>query len=455
MKAKKTKAAAKPAADSLLIKGGFLVTLGAENRVLKDHAILCEGGRIVRIAKAASFKGKYRKVVDASGKVVMPGFINAHMHFYSTMVRGLGKAKPSKDFGEVLENLWWRLDKKLALEDCYYSAKLPLIDAVKRGTTTLIDHHASPFACRGSLDQVARAVTEVGLRASLCYELSDRDGAKIAQDGIDENVEFIRRCKLEGGERLKALFGLHASFTIGDETLKKAAEAGRQLGAGFHVHTAEAKSDQDFNESRFGMRVVERLAKHGILGPKTIAAHCVHVNEYEMDLLAKTRTAVAHNPQSNLNNAVGIADVLRMWEKGVLIGLGTDAMTVNMMEEVRVALWAQHLRQDNPSCGFVEMLSTLLFKNAEIANRYWGVPLGVLKEGAAADIVLVDYHPPTPFGADNFLGHFGFGLTQSFVDTTIADGKVLMENRKLKLDVDEEELAAKSSALAKKLWERF
>ncbi|MRR51822.1 MAG: putative aminohydrolase SsnA [Rhodocyclaceae bacterium] len=440
---------------TLLIKNGIVATLGDDNKVLYNHAVLCEGKHIKRIAPQKAFRGKYDKVIDATGQVVLPGFINAHMHFYSTMVRGLGKAAPSANFQEVLENLWWRLDKKLTLDDCYYSALLPLIDAVRHGTTTLIDHHASPFAVTGSLDLIARAVKQVGLRASLCYELSDRDGEKIAQQGIDENAAFIKRCQQEDDDQLRALFGLHASFTITDKTLERAADAGRSLGAGFHVHTAEARSDQDFNEKHFGMRVVERFHKFGILGTKSLAAHCVHVDERELDLLAETGTAVAHNPQSNMNNAVGVADIIAMAQKGILVGLGTDAMTVNMLEELRVALWAQHLSHDNPSCGFMEALSTLAFNNARIANRYWGGKLGALREGAFADIVLVDYHPPTPLDAGTFLGHLCFGISQSAVDTTIASGKVLMERKKLKLGIDEAEVAAKSLALAKKLWARF
>ena len=440
---------------TLLIKNAIIATLGDKNRVLYNHAILCEGGEIKKIAPAPEFKGKYDKVIDGRGKVALPGFINVHMHFYSTLVRGLGKAAPSKNFGEVLENLWWRLDKKLILDDCYYSALIPIIDAIKRGTTTLIDHHASPFAARGSLNAVAKAVKETGLRACLCYEVSDRDGAKIADDGLAENADFIKRCKKEKDPALTALFGLHAAFTIGDKTLEKAAKAGHKLKTGFHIHTAEAEADQVFSEANFGMRVVERLAKFGILGEKTIAAHCVHVNEKEMDILAETKTAVAHNPQSNMNNAVGVADVIKMTKKGILVGLGTDAMTVNMLEELRVALWAQHLSHDNPSVGFVEALSTLPFNNAKIANRFWDVPLGELKEGAAADIALIDYYPPTPFSADNFLGHLCFGIAQSSVDTTIASGNVLMEGKKLKLDLDEEEIASRSSELAAALWERF
>lgn len=441
--------------EPLLIKNGIIVTLGDPNRILSGHAVLCAGGRISRIGPEASFSDFSGRVLDATGRVVMPGFINAHMHFYSTLVRGLGKAKPSRNFQEVLENLWWRLDRKLLLDDCYISALIPLVDAVRQGTTTLIDHHASPFAVEGSLDRLATAVKEAGLRASLCYELSDRDGAGIARAGREENMRFIRRCREDPDPRLRALFGLHAAFTLTDSTLEQAAAAGRELDSGFHIHVAEARSDQEFNIRQFGRRVVERLHHFGILGPKTIAAHCVHVNEAEMELLAGSGTAVAHNPQSNLNNAVGIADVMQLFRKGVLVGLGTDAMTVNMREEVRVALWAQHLKQDDPCAGFVECLSTLLWNNARIAGRYWDLPLGVLAPGAAADLVLLDYHPPTPLDESTFLGHFAFGLAQAPVDSTICAGRVLMENKRLRLDLDEAELAARSRELAVKLWDRF
>lgn len=440
---------------TLLVKNGIVVTLGRNNRVLKGHAVLCEGKYIRKIAPQKAFRGRYDKVIDAKGQVVMPGFINSHMHFYSAMVRGLGKAAPSANFQKVLEHLWWRLDKKLTLEDCYYSALLSLIDAVKHGTTTLIDHHASPFAVTGSLDAIAKAVKQVGLRASLCYELSDRDGEAIAQQGIEENLSFIKRCRSIDDDQLRALFGLHASFTLSDKTLQRAAEAGRSLNAGFHVHTAEALSDQEHCNKNYGLRVVERFHKFGILGPQTIAAHCVHINGKEMELLAETGTAVAHNPQSNMNNAVGVADLIKMTEKGILVGLGTDAMTVNMLEELRTALWAQHLSHNNPSCGFMEAMSTLVSNNAKIANRYWDGRLGALVEGNYADIVLIDYHPPTPFDENTFLGHLCFGLSQSTVDTTIASGRVLMERKRLKLNVDEAEAAAKSLELSNKLWARF
>jgi putative selenium metabolism protein SsnA len=438
---------------TILIKNAVIATLGANNKLLKNYAILIEDGLIKKIAPQKSFKGRYTKVIDGAGKLAMPGFINAHMHFYSTFARGLCKAKPSRNFTEILENLWWRLDKQLTNADSYYSAVIPLIEAIRKGTTTIMDHHASPFSVRGSLRAVEKAVRETGLRASLCYELSDRDGKEIAAAGLEENTEFIKYAAGLTDNRIKAMFGLHASFTVTDATLEEAAYRGHSLKTGFHIHTAESQGDQLYAEAHYKMRVVERLEKFGILGPKSIAAHCVHINEKEMDILARTHTPVVHNPQSNANNAVGIADIVAMAGKGVTVGLGTDAMTVNMMEEVRAGVWLQHLKHD-PSKGFAEPVAALLLNNAVIANRHFR-NVGILKEGYCADIILLDYYPPTPLGEDNFYGHLVFGLSQSAVDTTIASGRVLMENKKLKLDLDEEELSRKSSELAKKLWARF
>jgi putative selenium metabolism protein SsnA len=441
---------------SLLVAGGTVVTLGRRNRVLADHAVLCEGGVIRRIAPRRELAASVDQTVDARGKVVMPGFINAHTHFYSTLVRGLTKARPAAGFQEVLEHLWWRLDRALEPEDCYLSALVALIEAVRHGTTTLIDHHASPHAVRGSLAALARAVGQVGVRASLCYELSDRDGHNVAADGIAENVAFLERCARDDDPQLRALFGLHAAFTLSDATLERAAAEGRRLGAGFHIHVAEAAADQEHSLAKHGERVVERLHRLGILGRQTIAAHCVHVDEREIELLATTGTAVAHCPQSNLNNAVGVADVPALTRRGVVVGLGTDAMTENMLEELRAALWVRHLAAGNPSAGFAETLATLLANNAAIADRLWpGAGLGELREGGAADLVLIDYHAPTPLDEATFAGHLVFGLSQAVVDTTIVGGRVLMAGKQLQLDLDEAEVAARARERSRALWERF
>ena len=441
---------------SLLIANGTVVTLGDVNRVLPRHDVLCEGGRVARIARHGEITAEGTRVLEAAGKVVLPGFINAHTHFYSSFARGLTKAKRSADFRQVLENLWWRLDRLLSLDDCYLSAVVALIDAVRHGTTTLIDHHASPRAVRGSLEVLARAVHDVGLRACLCYELSDRDGSDVARDGIAENEAFIQRCHRAADPHLAAMFGLHAAFTLSDATLERAAAAGRDLGAGFHVHVAEAASDQEHSVGKHGLRVVERLHRFGILGRGTLAAHCVHVDAREIELLAASGTAVVHNPQSNMNNAVGVADVPRMLAAGVLVGLGTDAMTTDMLEELRAALLVRHLVAADPSAAFVETASLLTSGNPRIADRLFpGTGLGVLGEGNAADIAVLDYDPPTPLDEGTFLGHLVFGLSQAAVDSTIVGGRVLMAGRRLELGLDEGDVMGRARERAAALWERF
>lgn len=441
--------------EPLLVRNGLVLTLGKTNQVLPGHSVLIEAAKISRIAPDAEFRTYKGAEIQARGKAVLPGFINTHMHFYSTFARGLIKADPSRDFNEILRNLWWRLDRKLTLEDSYMSAMIPLIDCIRKGTTTVIDHHASPGAIRGSLQAIANAVQESGLRAALCYEVSDRDGAEITEQGLLENVEFIKECHRNPSDKLKGLFGLHASFTVSDQTLKRAVELAFPLNAGFHVHTAEALSDQEECLRNHGIRVVERFRKFGILGPNTICAHCVHVDENEMDLLARTGTSVVHNPQSNMNNAVGVANVPRMVEKGICVGLGTDAMTVDMLEEARSAVWAQRLGQRNPSVGFVEAMQALTLNNGRIADRHWNLGLGELKAGGAADIAILDYIPPTPIGPENVLGHICFGLAESQVDTTICGGTVLMQAKELKIPIDEERISARSRELASSLWARF
>jgi putative selenium metabolism protein SsnA len=472
---------------SLLIENGTVLTGGQKPAVLRNHSVLIENGFITKIAPGNRIRRFAGKRIDASRKVVMPGLINAHTHFYSTFARGLAKTRPARDFVGVLKNLWWRLDSALTTEDCYYSALIALLESIRHGTTTLIDHHASPNAVPGSLAAIEKAVRETGLRACLCYELSDRDGARISEEGLAENVAFIRHCRRsevrgQGSEvrgqgsgvqssrsnarvsqpstlnpqpKTAALFGLHAAFTLKDSTLEKASRLGHELGTGFHIHVAEAESDQQFSRRHHGLRVVERLNQFGILGPQSIAAHCVHVSRKEMEVLSETQTAVVHNPQSNLNNAVGIADLISLVNRGILVGLGTDAMTTNMLEELRVALWAQHVRAEDPSVGFSEVVSALFFNNPRIAGRIFPLPLGELRAGCVGDVVIMDYDPPTPLEAGNAFGHLVFGISQAAVDSTIVGGKVLMENRRLTLNLDEPRINARARELAKNLWKRL
>lgn len=440
---------------ALLIENGLLLSPREPVAVRRGDSVLIEDGIITRVAPAARFGRFAGRRLDAGGRVVLPGLINAHTHLYSAFARGLTRTRPARDFPGVLRNLWWRLDSALTTEDIHASALVGLIDSIRHGTTTVIDHHASPGAVEGSLDAIARAVEATGLRACLCYEVSDRNGAHVVGEGLLENVRFIRRCHAHGGDRLQALFGLHASFTLSAATLSAAAGLGAELGVGFHLHVAEDRCDQAESRRASGRRVVDRLQRGGVLGPRSIAAHCIHVTPREADLLAATGTAVAHNPQSNLNNAVGIADVIGLARRGALVGLGTDAMTTNLLEEFRVALWAQRLRSGAPSAGFGEVTAALFEGNATIAGRIFGRRFGAIRPGGVGDLAIFDYDPPTPLRRTNALGHVLFGLSQAAVDTTIVGGRVLMRHRRLTLDLDEARVRARARELAQRLWKRL
>ncbi len=439
----------------LLLGNGTVITRDENGTMLPGGCIVIEGDTITEIGNTADLRRRYKsaRFIDADGKVIMPGLINTHMHFYSTFARGMSiKDAPPGNFKEILERLWWRLDKVLTLKDVYYSALIPIIDCIKCGATTVFDHHASPYAAAGSLFMIAEAVKLAGLRACLCYEVSDRDGEKIADDGIKENSDFIKRCANEKGSMLKAMFGLHAQFTLSDRTLDKcvAENNGR---TGFHIHAAEGIEDMRAAKEKYGMGVIERLEKRGILGWKSIAAHCIHISEKEIDILKETRTNVVHNPESNMGNAVGVSPVLRMFEKGVNTGLGTDGYTSDMFESLKAAN-CLHKYASGPSAAWAEPPAMMFQNNALIASKYFDKPLGQLKAGAYADVIIVDYDPPTRMDSGNVNGHTLFGMSGRAVDTTIIGGNVVMENRKL-TTLDEREILAKSRELADKVWERF
>jgi putative selenium metabolism protein SsnA len=441
----------------MLVGNGLLVTRDAQNRVIENGCIVISGSTIVEIGNTIELREKYKEAeyIDAGKKVIMPGLINSHMHYYSTFARGMSiKDAPPSNFGEILERLWWRLDKVLTTEDVYFSAMVPMADCIKNGVTTIFDHHASPNAISGSLFKIAEAAKASGLRSCLCYEVSDRDGERITDEGIEENAQFIDYCNKNEDSMMKAMFGLHASFTLSDKTLEKCLKKNSGRNAGFHIHAAEGIEDMQDARDKYGMGVVERLEKHGILGMKSIAVHCIHISENEMDILKNTGTNVVHNPESNMGNAVGLSPVLQMFSKGILLGLGTDGYTSDMLESLKVANCLHKHASGNPSASWAEPPAMLFDNNRSIAAKYFEKPLGVLAEGAYADVVIMDYFPPTKMDSSNINGHILFGMTGRAADTTIVNGKVLMRDKKL-LHLDENEINAKSRELSAKVWERF
>ena len=449
----------------ILIEKGTVVTLGKENKIIEDGAVYIEGntikevGTTAEISKKCKLKNAKCKIIDAKGKIVMPGLINTHHHLYSTLARGMAiPGEPAKNFVEILEKLWWPLDKTLSKEDIYYSALIPLIECVRNGTTTIIDHQESQSYQLGSLDELERAAKEMGIRSCLCLGISDRyDKGK---EGLEESERFLKkisdiRYQKSEDNLISSMVGLHASFTVNDDTLEKAIELAKKYDVGIHVHCAEDKADEEDSVKKYGKRVVERFKDKGVLGPKSILVHGIHLDEKEMNILKETETNLVHNPESNMNNAVGWADVLKMLEKAINVGLGTDGMSSDMLSQMRCAYLIARNEKKDPRVAFMEAPRMLLENNPKIVSQV--TPFGKLGEisaGSLADVILIDYLPPTPLSGDNFLGHLIFGLVDATVDTTIVNGKVLMENKKL-VGIDEEKITAKSRELAQKLWDRF
>ncbi len=442
----------------MLITNAKLITYEEENRILENHAVYIEKDRVKEIGTTKALTAKYpkAKTLDARGQYVLPGAICAHTHFYGAFARGMAipGAAPSV-FPEILNKLWWPLDKALDAEAVRFSALVCLVDAIKHGTTTLFDHHASPNAIEGSLDLIADAVDKSGVRAALCYEVTDRDGSEKANAGIQENIRFLKRLEENPHPRLAGMFGLHASLTLSGATLQ-ACRAAAPEGVGFHVHAAEHSSDEYDSLSKSQMRVIDRLNKHGLLGPNSIAVHGVHLDAREMEILKETETWLTHQPRSNMNNAVGVAQIEAMMRLGVKVGLGNDGFSNAMWEEWKAAYLVHKLEHRDPRrMNGYDVQRMAIYNNAALAGQFFKeAPIGKIVPGAYADLMFVDYHPYTPLTPGNLPWHVIFGFQQSMVTTTIAAGKVLMKDREL-LTLDEAEIAARAREIAPRVWQRY
>jgi len=440
----------------LLIGNGRLLTRGDNNRLIENGCAAVDGNLIKEVGDTAELKAKYpnAEFIDAKGGVIMPGLINAHDHIYSAFARGLSiKGYAPNSFVEILDGLWWTIDRHLEVEDTRWSAMATYLDCIKNGCTTVFDHHASYGGIRGSLFAIAEAAKELGVRTSLCYEVSDRDGKEKMQEAVAENAEFIKFARNDDTDMVKGMMGMHASFTLSDETLALCRENTPE-GIGFHIHVAEGMADVYDSLNKYGKRVINRLFDNGILGRNTITGHCIHVNGIEMDIIKETDTMVVHNPESNMGNAVGIPPCMEMMKRGILLGLGTDGYTQDMFESKKVANVIHKHELCDPGAAWGEVPTMLFKNNAVMAARSFETKIGSLEPGAAADIVVADYDPLTPMTADNCDGHILFGMSGRYITTTIINGKIKMKDREL-VGIDSEEIMAKCRERSAAMWTRI
>ena len=435
-----------------IIGNGRLVTRDLAAPFYENGAVAIEGNAIRKVGETKALKEEFPQAefVDAKGGVIMPAFINTHEHIYSAMARGLSiKGYDPKGFLEILDGQWWTIDRHLTNEATRQSARVTFLDSIKNGVTTIFDHHASFGEIHDSLFAIEDAAKEFGLRTCLCYEISDRDGMDKARESVMENAAWIRHALADDSDMIAGMMGMHAQFTISDATMELAA-ANKPEKVGYHIHVAEGIEDLHHCLKHYGKRIVDRLMDCNILGSKTLLAHCIYVNPHEMELIKETDTMVVHNPESNMGNACGCPPTMEIFHRGILTGLGTDGYTQDMTESYKVAnvLHKHHLC--DPNAAWSEVPQMLFEGNAKIAGRYFKKPLGVLKEGAAADVIVTDYIPRTPMTKDNVNSHILFGMTGRSVVTTVCNGKILMKDREL-IGIDEEKVLYEVRKEAEKL----
>jgi putative selenium metabolism protein SsnA len=417
-------------------------------KVVQGADIYVEQDRIERVGaglRAALEDEGIERIIDARGKIVIPGIVCSHNHFYSALARGIAAAiPPSHDFVGVLQNLWWRLDRALDHASLHASGMVGALDAIRAGTTAVVDHNASPSCIRGSLGTLKQAFEQCGLRGILCYEVTDRNGADGRDEGVAENLAFITD---QESETVRGAVGAHAPFTLGDESLKMLADGVSKTERGIHVHVSEDRYEPSFSHHQYGRSPLERLEQFGLLDEKSLIIHGVHLLDHEIGLLEKNDSFLVHNPRSNMNNAVGCN--ARLLDLGNT-ALGTDGIGSDMFEEAKFAFFRSREERRDIWPGHI---MRLLDNGNRILERYFGGSFGCVEPGFAADLVLLGYDPPTPLGEDNAAGHFVYGLSARNVETVIIHGRVVFEEGRFPLDT--EPIYREAREQAARLWNRM
>jgi len=431
---------------AIVLSNALLVDLDPPR--LEAGAIRIDSGKIV--ARAASITpAEGDEVVNCFGTVVMPGLVNGHTHLYSALAVGMPPPpKAPTNFLEILKFVWWRLDQALDAESIEVSARIGAIEALKCGTTTLIDHHASPLAIEGSLELVRKGVSTVGLRGVLCYETTDRHGPAQAAAGIEENERFLAACADRKDGLFAGLVGGHAAFTLEDERLDRLAALAEQYKSGVHLHVAEDGCDEDACREKYKISLIERLEKHGLVKAGSVFAHGTHLSKEAVEKVNAAGLTIAHNPRSNMHNAVGYAPVAAF---KCPVMLGTDGIGGDMLAEARGAWFVSRHEHAGVS---PDRIIGMLVAGARRASAALGVTLGKLEVGAAADVVVTDYVPSTPMTAENLAGHLIFGIGSQHVRSVLVSGRWEILDRKL-MAVEEGDVRGEAAGVAKGLWERM
>ena len=431
-----------------ILKNVTAITFDKNNPLLKGVDILINDDKIAEIGKIDNSE---LESYDMSNTIVLPGIINAHMHFYSTLGRGLSlPGTPPANFVEVLEKFWWKLDHELTEKELYYSVIFPIIEGIKHGTTTVFDHHVSTKFIEGSLSEIKKIMDKYNIKGTLSFEVTNRNGEDVFKREVKENNDFFEKNR---GKNIQGMLGLHANLTLSDDDLRYMADNTPE-DLPIHCHLAEDKADEDTVKDLGYKNATIRLEKFKLLRNHSLLIHGVWADESEWELIKKHHSFMVHNPSSNLNNAVGIFDLVKAINSGITVGIGTDGMHNIPLKEYQLAYYLTHIKNNLPSYGWNEAYKAIT-NNSIIAQSIMGKQIGMVKKGYFADFAVFDYVPPTEINTNNFIGHLLFGIINSRVIHTIANGKFFMKDYKLQLNIDENEISQKSLEVAKEFWKRL
>lgn len=421
----------------LIANGSLITRVPGDEFFMKDGGVVVVGSRIAEVGTTAELVSKYPRAefIDACGGIIMPGFIDAHTRFYSSLTCGFDLPVSERaEYYEFLHNGRWSIDRHLTLDLVKMSAYASIAERIKNGVTTVFDSHASYFEPTGSLGSIASAVRDCGIRACLCYETSDRDGNEKSELAISENLNFY--------DSISAL---------SDATLRKCVVRNKGR-TGFHISVSESPDDLYDSTQKYGCRPVQRLQNAGVLTPDSLLAHCTYVDDVGLDIIRRSGSSIVNCPESDLFNSTGCCPVFKILEKGITLGIGSDSYAADMLEVAKMSLSELRHTAGLPNAGFPEVARILFDGNAKIASRTFGIPIGRIQKGAAADIIIMDYIPYTPLSAVNTDRHIIFGMSGHECVMTMAAGRVLMRNRRLTF-AREDILSRKTTAAAEDLWQ--
>ncbi len=415
------------------------------NQYIDDGFIVFDR-QILNVGKMADFVDHGEEKIDVKGQWVMPTLVCGHAHIYSTFARGLSVPFNPKNFQQILDQLWWKLDRHIDNEITYYSGLVAASEFAKNGVTTIIDHHASGKQITGSLEALKKSVCdEAGLRGIFAFEVSDRFPV---DEAIAENQHFIEK---NHTPFTAGLFGLHASMSLSEMTLEKVKRA---LGKNpIHIHVAESEMDEIDSLAQYHERIVQRLDRHGLLNPNSLLVHAISVDESEMQVIAKRKCLIATNVSSNMNNAVGLPNIQTFKDHGIKVLLGNDGLSSGMAGDYLSTLYTAHLKTHSPTQFDLSKLLDMIHDTYDYAGQILGIRLGKLSPGYEADLMVIAYEPPTPVNAANAFGHFFFGLAHALkpMDVFVA-GKPVVKNYKL-VNRSLSNHLKKAPQIAQRLWE--